>query len=126
MLLCGPLWVFCGSFVVLCGPLRYLVIPMHSEYNRAMTRLGITQHVTSTTTAWVLRRTGGFKGGGKRAMPPQMPSTAKSRQLLGDIVPQTLYRGSAPGPPELAPPSSFSGSAPATTGKLSTQPAYVS
>ena len=21
MLLCGPLWVFCGSFVVLCGPL---------------------------------------------------------------------------------------------------------
>ena len=27
MLLCGPLWVFCGSFVVLCNPLRYLVIP---------------------------------------------------------------------------------------------------
>ena len=37
MLLCGPLWVFCGSFVVfavfcgsfavLCGSLRYLVIP---------------------------------------------------------------------------------------------------
>jgi len=27
MLLCGPLRVFCGSFVVLCGPLRYLVIP---------------------------------------------------------------------------------------------------
>ena len=25
------------------------------------------------------------------------PSTAKSRQLLGDFVPQTLYRGSAPG-----------------------------
>jgi len=38
MLLCGPLWVFCGSFAVLCGPLwsfavlcgplRYLVIPL--------------------------------------------------------------------------------------------------
>ena len=28
MLLCGPLWVFCGSFAVLCGPLRYLVIPV--------------------------------------------------------------------------------------------------
>jgi len=27
MLLCGPLWVFCGSFVVLCCPMRYLVIP---------------------------------------------------------------------------------------------------
>jgi len=29
--LCGPLWVLCGplwSFVVLCGPLRYLVIPL--------------------------------------------------------------------------------------------------
>ena len=24
MLLCGPLWVFCGSFVVLCGPLWVL------------------------------------------------------------------------------------------------------
>ena len=35
------------------------------------------------------------------------PSTAKSRQLLGDFVPQTPYRASTPGPrwwpPELAP-----------------------
>jgi len=30
MLLCGPLWVFCGSFVVLCGPLWSFVGPLRS------------------------------------------------------------------------------------------------
>ena len=30
MLLCGPLWVFCGSFVVLCGPLWVLCGPLWS------------------------------------------------------------------------------------------------
>ena len=30
MLLCGPLWVFCGSFVVLCGPLWVLCGPLRS------------------------------------------------------------------------------------------------
>ena len=63
---------------------------------------------------WVVP-SGGFKGGGQGAMPPPRcqrwhlnnPSTAKSRQLLGDFVPQTPYRASTPGPcwwpPELAP-----------------------
>jgi len=36
MLLWGPLWVFCGSFVVLCGPVRYLVIPQLLYQNRPL------------------------------------------------------------------------------------------
>jgi len=52
------------------------------------------------------------------------PWTAKSRQLLGNFVPQTPYRASAPGPrwwpPELPPPSLFSGSVPASWTNLAT------
>ena len=46
VVLCGPLWVLCGSFVVLCGPLRsfvvlcgplrYLVIPFRNCLDRMM------------------------------------------------------------------------------------------
>ena len=80
---------------------------------------GITQHVASTTTAWVLRRTGGFKGGEGAMPPPKMPSTAKSRQLLGDF---------APGPPELAPSKFIFWIRPCYDGKTqyaAGQPAYV-
>ena len=84
-----------------------------SETKRCITLINI--HFTSTTT------TGGFKGRQGGHAPPQRcqrwrrlsrahlnnPSTAKSRQLLGDFVPQTPYRASTSGPrwwpPELAP-----------------------
>ena len=50
MLLCGPLWVFCGSFVVLCGPLRYLVIPFAAA-NRIVTLTSVTNERASCN--WV-------------------------------------------------------------------------
>jgi len=36
MLLCGPLWVFCGSFVVLCGPLRSFAVFSHTLRHMAL------------------------------------------------------------------------------------------
>jgi len=64
MLLCGPLWVLCGSFVVLCGsfvgplwsfavlcgPLRYLVIPFAAA-NRIVTLTSVTNERASCN--WV-------------------------------------------------------------------------
>jgi len=45
MLLCGPLWVFCGSFVgllwVLCGPLRSFAVFSHTAAHYMNGRLGV-------------------------------------------------------------------------------------
>jgi len=41
MLLCGPLWVFCGSFVVLCGPLRSFAVFSHTAGEKMAASNGV-------------------------------------------------------------------------------------
>ena len=75
---------------------------------------GTSLYLTNSVSVdYFALHTSGFKGGGERGHAPQDAfNCEKSSASMGDFVPQTPYRGSAPGPrwgtsvprpPELAP-----------------------
>jgi len=95
-----------GNSYNLEAPRRYPV--------KLLRQLNTTDILLALTATWPLHVwfiTGGFKGGGQGGHAPKMPSTAKSRQLLGDYprphtgAPSLDPAGGllSPRPPELAP-----------------------